>query len=350
MTMPSKYSPIELSNKDFIAGVFHDLPLGAHVYGCAFNGPPEDANPGVWMGSPLTARTINGKNNYTRGDYNAFYVVSSFFPDAEGRVRRRKAQFAAAHTICIDDLGDGMSAKIPWSSVKLPPSYVIETSPSNCQAGYILNRSQPDADKYNRVVDALIFQGLSAENDPGMKSISRYMRLPKGRNHKKKYGEPWTHIVRHWEPELKYSLENIIAPYGLKLAPPQPVYKKSGGVKIDIADDPYVKILSDLGLVLNATPRSGGEFDMLDIMCVWADTHTDRIDEGTVYIIGSGTTVCHHGHCHHKRNKDFKQTLHDVHGVDVDALDEQLKNLTMAKKHRQVEDYLKLLKARKNNG
>jgi hypothetical protein len=324
-SIPEKYStPITISNKEFIEGVFHDLGPEAHAYYTSFPEPPEDANPGVWMGAPITARLLRG-SRFTRPENNNFKVVSSFHADAEGRVRRRKDQFAAAHTVCIDDLGRGMSAKISWDRVKLEPSYVIETSPDNCQAGMILKTRCEDQDQYNRVVDALVHQGLAAENDPGMKSISRYMRAPVGTNSKKKYGTPHRHVCRAWNPELRYTLEDIIRAYDLVLGPPKPAQKFTASVKLTAADDPYLQVLSDLGLVLTGEIKSGGDFSMIDVRCIWAHTHTDRIDQGAVYIVGGGTLVCHHGHCIGKRSREFRETLREKYGVNTDALDAELR-------------------------
>ena len=324
-SIPEKYrTPVSITNKEFVDGVFHDLGPEAHAYYTSFPEPPEDANPGVWMGAPITARLLRG-SRFTRPENNNYYVVSSFYADADGRGRRRQAQFAAAHTICTDDLGAGMSAKIPWSAVKLEPSYVIETSPDNCQAGMILKARCEDADYYNRVVDALVYQGLAAENDPGMKSVSRYMRAPVGTNSKKKYGTPHQHVLRSWRPELRYTPEEIVRAYELVLAPAKPEQQFRASVKLTAADDPYLQVLSDLGLVLTGEIRSGGSFQMVDVRCVDADEHTDRAEEGCVYIVGGGTLVCHHGHCIGKRSREFRETLREKYGVNTDALDAELR-------------------------
>jgi hypothetical protein len=325
-SIPEKYrTPITISNKEFIEDVFHDLGPGAYAYYTSFAESPEDAPPGVWMGARITDRLLTG-SRFTRPENNNFYVVSSFYADADGRVRRRQAQFAAAHTICTDDLGAGMSAKIPWSAVKLEPSYVIETSPDNCQAGMILKARCEDADYYNRVVDALVHQGLAAENDPGMKSVSRYMRAPVGTNSKKKYCTPHQHVLRSWRPELRYTPEEIIDAYGLVLAPPTPE-RDFIPVKIDIADDPYVKVFADLGLILTGELR-GANGNMLDILCPFHEEHTDRVDEGAAYFVSSGFK-CFHGHCVDKTFKDVKEKLFKDHWVDTDELDHRLRALSV---------------------
>mgnify|MGYP003627414074 CR=1 FL=1 len=310
---------INPTNKEFADAVFHTLPTGAHIYGTAFKEAPDQAGNGVWFGGAIKDRSLVRRSNFTNGECNTFYVVSSFYPDAEGRVYRRKAQFAAAHVITLDDIGDGMSAKIPWDKVALPGSFVIETSPDNCQVGYILDKPETDADLFNRVVDALIEQGLASPTDPGMKGVTRYVRFPVGTNNKTKYDPPHQHVCREWNLERRYSLQNIIDAYGLTLAPPTPE-RMFDRVAVHHTDDPYLKCLSDLGLVLSAKPRSGGQFEMVDILCPFHEDHTDRIEVGTVYVIGGGFK-CMHGHCIDRTFRDVKERLHLKYGVDTAAID-----------------------------
>ena len=307
------------TNKEFIAAVFHTLPDGAHIYGTAFTSPPDLASNNVWFGGPIKPRDLRGRSLYTTGDANTFYVVSSFYPDATGKVYRRKAQFAAAHVLTLDDIGDGASAKISWDRVVLPPSFIIETSPDNCQPGYILSEPETDADYFNRVVDALIAQGLASPVDPGMKGVTRYVRFPVGTNNKTKYSPPHHHVCREWHPDRRYSLQDIINTYDLVLAPPTPG-RTFDRAAVAATDDPYLKCLSDLGLVLNAKPRSGGQFEMVDILCPFHEDHTDRIEVGTIYVIGGGYK-CMHGHCCDRTFRDMKVQLRDKYGVDTDALD-----------------------------
>ena len=106
-----------ITNKEFIDAVFHTLPKGAYKYGTTFAEPPDLAPNGVWFGGPIKDRSLKGRSNYTSGDCNTFYVVSSFYPNEERRVFRRKAQFAAAHVVTLDDIGDGPSAKISWDKI-----------------------------------------------------------------------------------------------------------------------------------------------------------------------------------------------------------------------------------------
>ncbi len=307
------------TNKTFIDDVFHTLEPEAHIWGTAFKTPPDQSPNGVWFGGVITDRSLTKRTNYTRGDCNTFYTVSSFRPGKDGKVYRRKDNFAAAHVATLDDIGDGASAKISWDKVVLPGSFVIETSPDNCQVGYILCEPERDADLFNRVIDALIHQGLASASDPGMAGVTRYVRMPVGINNKTKYDPPHRHVLKEWHPERRYTLQDIIDAYGLDLAPPTPE-RTFNRVTIDVADDPYVKILGELSLILTGEIRDGSNFKMVDILCPFHDEHTDRVDEGAIYVIGGGFD-CKHGHCEDRDIHDLKAKLRKDHGVDTDALD-----------------------------
>jgi len=301
------------TNREFFDAVFHGVEGGAFAWGCAFKSPPEDATNKEWFGRKLTAEVVERNGNYNGGKAtNAFYAISSFKPNSTGRVFRRIDNFAATHVITLDDIGDGDSAKISWEKVVLTPSFVIETSPNNCQVGYILKTPCEDMDLVERCVDALIYQGLAAEKDPGMKGVTRYVRFPVGVNNKAKYGEAWQQVVREWNPDTQYNLDEIIEAYGLELAPPSR-RGKGDMPEIDAADDPYVAALKDVGLALRDDLREGTK---LDILCPFHDDHTDRVDQGTVYMVGGGFK-CMHGHCVDRPSADFVEKLREDYNIDV---------------------------------
>ncbi|MBT4017630.1 MAG: hypothetical protein HOE62_06745 [Alphaproteobacteria bacterium] len=314
----------DVTNLNFICALFHTVSKGALLWGTSFTQPPDEAPNSVWYGGVLTFRKLTGRNNFTSGKANVFYTVSSFFPDDDGNSSRSKPYFAAAHVITVDDVGDGPSAKIPWNRIKLPGSIVIETSPGNCQVVYILLVPITDANLFDRIIDALIHQGLAEKSDPGMKGVTRYARLPVGTNNKTKYDPPHRHVLKEWQPDLRYSVEDIIDAYGLYLAPPTP-QRDFNSVKIEVEDDPYIEVFGDLGLILTGELR-GESGNMLDILCPFHEEHTDRVDEGAVYFIGGGFK-CWHGHCENRTFKDVKEKLRDDHWVDTDELDHNLRRL-----------------------
>jgi hypothetical protein len=313
-----KLNNTDITNKDFVDAVFHTLGEGAHVWGTSFTSPPDKASNGVWKGGVIKNRSLTRKSNYTSGEANTFYTVSSMSEGSDGVIKRSKVNFDAAHVVTLDDIGDGPSAKIRLDKVLLPGSFVIETSPNNCQVGYILVNPVTDADYYNRTVDALIHQGLASKNDPGMKGVTRYVRMPVGTNNKTKYNPPHRHVLMEWHPDLQYSLQDLIDAYGLVLAPPA-AEKSFIPTTITANDDPYLKVLTENGHVLTGVLR-GDTGRMIDILCPFNEEHTDRKDEGAVYFLG-GNFNCFHGHCKDRTSHECRQKLGRDYGLDNDELD-----------------------------
>lgn len=333
-TIPSSPNTPVVTNLDFYNAAFHTVDEDASAWGTSFPAPPDKAKNGVWRGSEINQKKLGRARGYTDGTCNTFYTVSSFKAGADGRVKRSKRNFAAAHVVTLDDIGDGPSAKIPWDKIRLPPSFVIETSPRNCQPGYILITPERDADLFNRVVDALIHQGLAAGSDPGMKGVTRYVRMPVGTNNKTKYDPAHKHVLKEWHPERRYTLQDIIDAYGLDLAPATPE-RVFNSVSIDSGEDPYLKVLSENGLVLTGKLR-GENGEIVDILCPWHTEHTDRVDAGAAYFIGGGFK-CFHGHCEDRNIHELKLKLAADFGVDTDALDLEMREVRTAREMEEAQ-------------
>jgi len=94
--------------------------------------------------------------------------------------------------------------------------YLIETSPGNYQAGYILANPLTDQNEATRLINAIIAKGLS---DPGATGVARWARLPNGINGKEKYksesGDASQCRLVRWNPERSYTLKKMAV--GLKL-------------------------------------------------------------------------------------------------------------------------------------
>ena len=91
----------EVSNAEFVAAVFNEVPEGAFVAICS-----KDSDPSVggWMAqrADRTVLDLPATNNNYVG-------CSSFFPGDDGSFKARKAQFAAYHFLMLDDLGTKVS-------------------------------------------------------------------------------------------------------------------------------------------------------------------------------------------------------------------------------------------------
>ena len=122
--------------------------------------------------------------------------------------------YCGTYCVFLDDISvdpeTSLGGKIDIEKVRLPPSWALETSPGNYQFGLILREPITDPEEANLLLRALAYSGLAAQADPGMLGATRLGRLPEGFNCKAKYGEPWRHVMRIWEPNRRYSVDEIV--------------------------------------------------------------------------------------------------------------------------------------------
>jgi len=117
--------PLLVSNSEFIAAVFPQVPNGASPAVCSKGGDP---NEGGWY-------AVSAGDRDLPADANNYICSSSFTSTEDGTFNVRKAQFAAYHFILLDDLG----TKVPMERLAgFELTWLIETSPGNYQAGIVL--------------------------------------------------------------------------------------------------------------------------------------------------------------------------------------------------------------------
>jgi hypothetical protein len=293
-------------------------------------GDPKTAHPAQWSGKPANGKDMLLYDSAAKG-LNPFYAVSTFVSKADAPAKRRIANFSRTHVIGLDDIGLGSSAKIGPDKVKLAPTFVIETSPGNVQVGYVLSEPIAQRELADILQDALIHQGLGAERDPGQKNVTRYLRLPCGVNAKQKYieelGHPWHHRLLIWEPERRYTHAEIVAAYGLRLERVRPRTDLTRTTTLATHDDPFLRKLDELGLVLGAPVDKGSAGTWVPVRCPNAELHTDGDTSGSAYCIGGGYK-CHHGTCEHVGFNELQSSLALLYDVDDDelrAMNEELK-------------------------
>lgn len=290
---------IKISNKQFLEAMFRDQIPGTAATLHSFTGDP--VKDGKWNAMPWR----RGKVLPTLNPFaNNYVCVSCFHPGEDPKTGkdkfyRRKIQFASLHAVMIDDLG----TKLPMSDLKMKPSCLVETSPGNFQAWLFLEAPLLTISAAETLINEMIRAGISAEMDPGMKGVTRVARVPVGANGKAKYrGEGnavWPQVVHEAALELRYTPADIAAAYGLDLTPrreaPPPSPPRSG---VDVERAGIVKWLKLLGLH-KEEQRPGYH----EIICPWADAHSDGGTTGTYYMepeaLNSfhGGFNCHHGHC-----------------------------------------------------
>lgn len=293
---------IQISNAEFVADVFTGLPEGAFAAVCSKNGDP---NVGGWL-----ANTANDVVQQCPPANNNYINCSSFRPMDEGSLKARKEQFAACHFLLLDDLG----GKVPLARLGgFEPSWLLETSPGNFQAGIILAEPITEGTVAIHLLNAIIDAGLC---DPGASGpLSRWARLPVGINGKSKYvansGKPFRCRLVQWRPEKRYTPDQIVDALQLEIAPSgRPKKDKTGfsdtARSIDsqgdnvltpkAAKNPVVAALKARGLY--KTPLGSGKHD---VTCPWVHEHTDGLDTGAAYFEPTefypvGGFCCQHSH------------------------------------------------------
>jgi len=244
----------------------------------------------------------------------------------------------------LDDLG----TKIPFERLNgFEPSWVIETSPGNFQAGIIL--AEPiTAEQASQLHKAIVNKGLC---DPGASGpATRWVRLPVGINGKPKYndetGNPFPCKLNTFQPENRYTPEEIVQELNLELTPSAskatstPV---SGATEVftpKAAENPTVTALKERGLYKNSL--GAGKHD---ITCPWVSEHTDSLDSGTAYFESSpefptGGFCCQHSH----RDKYHNAELIEFLGVsDIEARHKAVIELVPGELHNIVDGMEKVL-------
>lgn len=306
----------QITNAEFVAAVFSQLPEGALVAVCSKSGDPGE---GGW-----TAKRVDQIIGVLTGDRNNYINCSSFYPCEDGPFNVRKKQSAAYHFLMLDDLDLKVMVE-KLGDFKL--SWLIETSPDNYQGGIILNNPITDSVEADRLLNAVIKAGLCDEGANG--PSSRWSRLPVAINGKPKHldetGTPFSCRLVEWNPENRYTPEEIVDGLKLELAPARHPKKAanpfSGSPRIAANDDevltsrsaenPVVSAIKTQGLY--KTPLGTGKHD---ITCPWAHEHTDGLDTGAAYLepddaFPLGGFCCQHSH----RDKYHIRQLLDVLGV-----------------------------------
>lgn len=300
-----------IDNYAFLEAIFGNELTDYRPIVVSFAGNPANASNKVWFGRPwtgdpeLAAKLPACCNNY--------FSLAVFRPDESGRYRRQKAQFHALAAVMLDDIG----TKVAMERLTLVPTWLLETSPDNHQAGYLLSEPLAYGPAADRLMDAIVAAGLC---DPGANGPrARLARLPVAVNGK--HTPPFRCRLVEWAPEQHYSVEELIEGLQLEMAQPgrpkrqpnrPPQEKPADGDPVWIPrpeENAVIARLRDRGLY--KTPLGDGKHD---ITCPWVKEHTGAVDGGTAYFEPSdqwpiGGFKCLHGHCADRHIRDLLRYL-----------------------------------------
>ena len=296
-----------VGNGEFLLAAFGDELAEACPVVVSFEGNPAGASAKVWygrpwQGSPDTVVSLpSSANNY--------FSLAVFRPDEAGHFRRKKARFRALYAVMLDDIG----TKVARERLTLPPSWLLETSPGNHQAGYLLSEPLEDGRVADRLMNAIVAAGLC---DPGANGPrARLARLPVAVNGK--HTPPFQCRTVEWSPALRYSVADLVdglqlemtsnerpARQGTRSAQQRP----SDGDPVWIPgpeENSVLAVLRDRSLY--KAPLGDGKHD---ITCPWVTEHTGEVNGGTAYFEPDdnwpiGGFKCLHGHCAERHIRDL---------------------------------------------
>ncbi len=285
-TFPFQNPEITVTNETFLRAIFGAGWKTAHV--TCFPQDPSNI--------PQNLRGICWGGNYIRGRIlppgNQYFTVS-LFNLFDGKAVRQKAYLAAFYVLVIDDVGE----KVPLDRVKKlpPPNYILNTSAGSQQWGWILSQPCRDLQTATNLLDGFVKLGITPDfKDPGMKGVTRYVRLPEGHNSKTSRlidGKPYKCKLVHWNPDgERYTIEQIADAFGIDL------YVKINNASVSDNADVNHPILDKVEVKQKKAP---GEFM---IVCPWVEGHTNQDDSGTILYTRAIEYLnlgfkCHHGSC-----------------------------------------------------
>lgn len=292
---------LKVSNDEFLTLVFgQDAPF-AHVT-CTHHDPsniPADSRAVAWGGG-------YNKDYQLRPGTNQYFTISVFNPE-DGRAVRRKGNFLRTICIVLDDVREKLSIE---EASRLPePSWILETSPGSEQWGYILSTPCHDREKVEKLLDGLVESDLAPKgNDPGMKGVTRYVRLPEGINNKASKlvdGKPFQCRILSWSPFITVELEDLAAPFDIDVNVARSDSHGPGAASLP--DHPIFKYAEQLNI--NTRSNKDGTFD---ITCPWVLDHTAQADDGSAIFTNDDGSIgfkCHHGGCEDHKNREFNKWL-----------------------------------------
>ncbi|HSW71138.1 MAG TPA: hypothetical protein VLH77_04080, partial [Gammaproteobacteria bacterium] len=300
---------IVISNVDFLHAVFGANPTDGCPILVSFKGNPATIHKSKWYGHPCS----NTLEANLPVDANNYFSLALFRPNETGEYRRKKAQFQSLFAVMLDDVG----SKVPMDRLTLPPSWLLETSPGNYQAGYILAMPIDNGKTADRLMNAIINARLC---DPGANGpTARLARLPVAVNGK--HSPPFPCQLKTWEPERRYSMEELISGLQLEIIEPTRSKQKNDTAANtrDVDSEQIWMPRPEENIVivglrkrnLYKSPLGEGKHDMT---CPWLDEHTNRVDNGTAYfepddIYPLGGFKCQHGHCSERHISDLLRFL-----------------------------------------
>ena len=271
-----------MDNKQFLANIFgdqHDKVLVTRVSGC-----PTQASRSAW-----TCEYFN--DSYVEAYENQYFCISLFNYE-----RRLRKDFTSCPAFVIDDVSEKVSGE-DVIAIYGYPSWALQTSAVSQQYGYLFDEPVTDPEVIERMQDYAV-EKLFGNVDPGMKGVTRIVRLPGGWNLKSNR-DPYkcqlieTNFKRH--PVGNFPLSATSTP------------SSKQGQAADVDDHPILTC----GITVKHR-KSDGKYE---VECPWVEEHTLKDGDGTIVYTNVDGTIgfkCHHGHCQHRTAVDVLKEFPDL--------------------------------------
>ncbi len=306
---------------ELIDAIRAGVPRDERLVYCSFRGDPSQNDTPDWAAKVYDDHTVFDSES------NIYLCVMSSRASTNPKTgaleyRRRIAEnFGHGLLLMIDDLGSGIGAKNPLSTIDaLPPTALIETSPANFQALYLFDKPTTDRAKFDALIRAFITNKFISGNDPGMRGVNRVCRIPFGINGKAKYKnpDPWRVRMERFDPAARYSIDRIVDAFGLVLEIDRsvPMARLAPDDRKDMAQLWVANYawLKSHGMIKRDHLNLAGWVDMI---CPWINQHTGGADSGAA--IGKpsesngyhGAFQCHHGHCVDRTWRDLSDWINE---------------------------------------
>jgi hypothetical protein len=306
-----------VSNHEFLSVLFGANLEHARPIVVSFEGNPNNMRGNAWSGiawdNSLDTLSVLPQES------NNYFSLAAFGPDDAGHYRRQKSRFNTLHAIMLDDIG----TKVLMDRLTLRPTWMLETSPGNYQAGYLLREPLTDGLTADRLMIAIIDARLC---DPGASGPrARLARLPKAVNGK--HTPPFQCRMKEWAPATQYSLDELVNGLQLEVgAPGRPKRHRpiSDRELPDDGDSVLIPCPKENGVLVALRDRrlykaalGSGKHD---ITCPWVTEHTGGQDGGTAYFEPDDTWPtggfrCLHGHCGERHIRDLLLLLNIEHSA-----------------------------------
>lgn len=209
---------------------------------------------------------------------------------------------SALHMFMLDDLSDGTDISKPnYKNLPLEPSWTIETSRNNYQCIYSLTEPLTNIPFANDITKKLV---EAADADPSAINAVRWIRLPGGINNKPDHldenGNPWVVRIAESNPDVVYTVQEIIGGFNLDLSTENSTPSAKGNAPIITGVEPegFARHVSAL---LSIPPECDYNtwFNCIVVMHAWGERGFIVVDEWS-----KASTSPEHANCDVKAKWD----------------------------------------------